>query len=135
MLKAALAGAFVLVTVGSLSISGQGVVPNSAAAQDVVLHQADISRLKNALKLTSAQEVFWRPVEASLNAYARHQYQLASSDNSFSSWGGEGGFSEYALSAVMLQRVKNAAQPLIRTLSEEQKSAGMAVLQSLGVSF
>jgi hypothetical protein len=35
----------------------------------------------------------------------------------------------------MLNRVKNAAQPLIRMLSEEQKQAGMSVLQSMGVAF
>jgi hypothetical protein len=134
MWKAALTGAVALVTIGSLSFSGQGVTFNSAAAQDVLLHESDIARLKTALKLTAAQEVHWRPVEVSLNAYARHQYQLASSDNSFSEWG-DGGMSEFTISAVMLQRVKRAAEPLIKTLSEEQKSAGMAVLQSMGLHF
>jgi hypothetical protein len=32
-------------------------------------------------------------------------------------------------------KVKRAAEPLIRTLSEEQKQAGMQVLQSMGVYF
>jgi len=130
MLKFALAGAVAL-TIGSLSISEHGVTLQSAAAQDIVFHRADIVRLKEALKLTAAQEVHWRPVEVSLNAYARHQYQLASADGYFSG----GGMMQYTLNAVLLQRVKNAAQPLIQTLSDEQKSAGMAVLQSLGVSF
>jgi len=133
MWKVALAGAVALVTIGSLSISREGVGFSSAQAQDVVLHESDIARLKSALKLTPAQEVHWRPVEASLNAFARHQYRLASSDNSVG-WGDDGA-SEFALNAMMLQRVKSAAQPLIKTLSEEQKSAGMAVLQSLGVQF
>jgi hypothetical protein len=130
MLKSALAGALAL-TIGSLSISDHGVTLKPAAAQDIVLHRADIARLKEALRLTPEQEVHWRPVEASLNAYAHHQYQLASADGYFSS----GGMMQYTLSAIMLQRVKNAAQPLIHMLSEEQKSAGRAVLQSLGVSF
>ena len=134
MWKAALAGAVALVTVGSLSISNQGIAFNSAAAESVTLHESDIARLKAALKLTAAQEPHWRPVESSLHAYARHQYQLASSDNSFGEWG-DGGLTEFTLNAVMLQRVKRAAEPLIKTLSEEQKSAGMAVLQSLGVYF
>jgi len=130
MLKSALAGAVAL-TIGSLSISGHGVTLNPAAAQEVIFHRADIVRLREALRLTPAQEVHWRPVEVSLNAYARHQYQLASADGYFSG----GGMMQYTLSAIMLQRVKNAAQPLIETLSEEQKRAGMAILQSLGVSF
>jgi hypothetical protein len=130
MLKFALASAVAL-TIGSLSISDHGVALKSAAAQDIVLRRADIARLKEALRLTPAQEEHWRPVEASLNAYARHQYQLASADGYF----GGGGMMQSTLGAIMLQRVKNAAQPLIQTLSEEQKRAGMAVLQSLGVSF
>jgi hypothetical protein len=120
-----------LVTIGSLSISDHGVALKTAAAQDIVLHESDIARLKSALKLTPEQEVHWHPVEASLNAYARHQYRLASADSSFSTRG----MMEYALTSIMLQRVKAAAQPLIRLLSEEQKRAGMAVLQSVGVYF
>jgi hypothetical protein len=131
MWKSALAGAVALVTIGSLSISEGGVRLNSAAAQDIILREADIARLKEALKLTPAQEVHWRPVEISLAAYARHQYRLASADAAFVG----AGMMQYTLNAIMLQRVKNAAQPLIKTLSEEQKSAGLAVLQSLGVNF
>jgi hypothetical protein len=133
MWRSALVGAVALVAAGSLSISHQGIIVNSAAAQDVVLRDSDIARLKEVLKLTPEQEVHWRPVEISLNAYARHQqqYQLASADSSF----GAKGMIQYTLSAVMLQRVKNAAGPLIKVLSEEQKRAGMAVLQSLGVYF
>jgi hypothetical protein len=134
MWKVALAGAVALVTISSLSISQQGVVINSASAQDVVLHESDIARLKAALRLTAAQESHWRPVEVSLRAFARHQYQLASSDNSFGELS-DGGMTEFTVNAVMLQRVKRAAEPLIKALSEEQKTAGMAVLQSLGVHF
>jgi len=134
MWKGAIAGAVVLVTIGSFSISHQGITLKTAAAQDIVLRESDIARLKSALKLTPSQEVHWHPVEASLNAYARHQHQLASNDAYFGEWG-DGGLSEFTMSAVMLQRVKRAAEPLIRTLSEEQKHAGMAVLQSLGIYF
>jgi len=35
----------------------------------------------------------------------------------------------------MLQKVKLAAGPLIKMLSEEQKQAGTSVLQSMGVNF
>jgi hypothetical protein len=39
------------------------------------------------------------------------------------------------LSAAMLHRIKYAAQPLIKMLIEEQRRAGMSVLQSMGVPF
>jgi hypothetical protein len=133
MWKAALAGAIAFVAIGPLSISQHGVVTSSAAAQDVVIREGDIARLKSALKLSSEQEVHWRPVEVALHAYARQQYRLASADGYFGD--GDFGMSAYTLSAVMLQKVKMAAQPLIKTLSEEQKQAGTQVLQSMGVSF
>ena len=134
MWKAALAGAVAFVALGPLSVTQHGVVTSSAAAQDIVIRETDIVRLKSALKLTSEQEVHWRPVEVALHAYARQQYRLASVDSGFGD-GGEFGMSAYTLSAVMLQKVKSAAQPLIKSLSEEQKQAGAAVLQSLGVYF
>ena len=133
MWKAALAGAFALVTIGPLSITHHGVVTTSAVAQDVVIRDADIARLKSALKLSSEQEVHWRPVEVALHAYARQKYRLASADSYFGD--GDYGMTAYTLSAVMLAKVKAAAQPLIKTLSEEQKQAGTTVLQSLGVYF
>jgi hypothetical protein len=131
MWRSALAGAVALVTANCLSVSDRGITLNTAAAQDIILHESDIARLKEALKLTPEQEVHWHPVEASLNAYARHQYRLASADSSF----GARGMMEYALTSIMLQRIKATAQPLIRMLSEEQKRAGMSVLQSMGVYF
>jgi hypothetical protein len=133
MWKAALAGAFALVTIGPLSVTHHGIVTSSAFAQDIVIREADIERLKQALRLSAEQEVHWRPVEVALHAYARQQYRLASADSYYGS--GDYGMSAYTLSAVMLQKVKNAAGPLIKTLSEQQKQAGMHVLQSWGVSF
>jgi hypothetical protein len=134
MWKAALAGAIALVTIGPFSLNHHGVTLSSAAAQDIVIRDSDIARLKSALRLTSEQEVKWRPVEVALHAYARQQYRLASADGYFGD-SGEASMAAYTLSAVMLQKVKNVAQPLIRILSEEQKQAGMNVLQSLGVYF
>lgn len=123
MWKAALAGAVALVTIGPT---------NSAVAQDIVIREADIARLKRALRLTPEQEVRWRPVEVALHAYARQQYRFASADRYFPAGYG---MSAYTLSAAMLHRIRNTAQPLIKMLSEEQKQAGMSVLQSIGVSF
>jgi hypothetical protein len=134
MWKAALAGAVALVTIGPFSVNHHGVTPSIAAAQDIVIRDADIARLRSALKLNSEQEERWRPVEAALHAYARQQYRLASADGYFGD-SGEMGMAAYTLKAVMLQKIKRTAQPLIRMLSDEQKQAGMNVLQSLGVYF
>jgi len=84
--------------------------------------------------LTPEQEVRWRPVAVALHAYARQKYRLASAQRYFA--GGDAyGMSGYTLNAVMLQRIKTTAQPLIRMLSEEQKQAGMSVLRSMGMAF
>lgn len=134
MWKAALAGAVALVTVGPLSITHNGIATTSAVAQEVFIREADIARLKSALRLTPEQEVRWRPVEVALHAFARQKYRFATAEGYFADGGGYG-ISGYSLNAVMLHRIKSSAQPLIRMLSEEQKQAGMSVLQSMGVTF
>ena len=134
MWKAALAGVVALATIGPLSITHRGIETTSAAAQEIVIREADIARLKSALRLTREQEVHWRPVEVALHAFARHKYRFASADGYFAG-SGEYGMSGYSMKAVMRQRVKNAAQALISMLSEEQKQAGMSVVQSMGVPF
>lgn len=131
MWKAALAGALALVTIGPLSMTQNGIMTTSARAQEIVIRHADIARLKSALRLTPEQEVRWKPVEAALHAFARQKYRFALADGYF----GESGISGDALNAVMLNRIKSVAQPSIRILSQEQKQAGMSVLQSMGVPF
>jgi hypothetical protein len=135
MIKAALAGAVALATLGSLTISQEGIGTAPAAAQEVVVSHAQIARLKSALRLTAEQEHLWRPVEASLRAMARdqQQYRVASADGFVERT--QARLSGYALNATSLYRLKTAAQPLIGRLDDEQKYAGMQVLQSMGVSF
>jgi LTXXQ motif family protein len=136
MWKAALVGAVALATIGSFSVSTNGIQLNTAAAQEVIVTDGQIARLRQALQLTPAQQSRWHAVETTLRSLGRHQqqYQVASM---------EGGYVErtharvagYTLTAVAMQRVRSAAQPLIAMLSEEQKEAGRSVLQSMGVSF
>ena len=136
MFKAALAGAVALATVGSFSISHEGVQITPAAAQEVVVSHAQISQLKSALRLTADQERFWHPVEATLRQMARQQqqYQVASADGGFVQRT-QSRLSGYALTAVSLQRLKSSAQPLIGRLNDEQKHAGAQVLHAMGVTF
>src|SRR5262249_15054270 len=77
----------------------------------------------------------WYAVEATLRSLARQQqrYRVASS---------EAGYFEraraqvagYTITAVSMQRLRAAAQPLIASLSEEQKESRRSVLSSIGVS-
>jgi hypothetical protein len=136
MFKAALAGAVALATVGSFSISHEGVQITPAAAEEVVVSHAQIARLKSALRLTPEQERFWYPVEATLRQLARHQqqYQVASADGGFVERT-QSRLSGYALTAMSLQKLKAAAQPLIGRLNDEQKHSGAQVLHGMGVTF
>jgi LTXXQ motif family protein len=134
MWKAALAGALALAMVGSFSPQGFGVTP--AAAEDIIVTEAQIARLKSALKLTPAQERHWAPVAATLRSLAHHQqqYQVASADAGFVERA-HARASGYAMTAVALQRLRTAASRLIGVLSDEQKSAGQGALSAMGVSF
>jgi hypothetical protein len=136
MFKAALVGAIALATVGSFSISPEGIHITPAAAQEVVVSQSQIAQLRSALRLTSDQERYWYPVEATLRAMARQQqqYQVASADGGYIARA-QSRLSGYALNAMSLQKLKSAAQPLIGRLNDEQKHAGAQVLQAMGVTF
>ena len=136
MWKAALAGALALATVGSLSVSQQGLGISPAAAEEVTVTEGQIARLHAALKLTATQEHYWHAVAATLHNLAHHQqqYQVASADDGFVARA-HARLSGYALTAVALQRLKSAAEPLIGVLTDDQKQAGRTVLASMGVSF
>jgi hypothetical protein len=135
MFKAALVGAIALATVGSFSMSPEGIRVTPAAAQEVVVSHSQIAQLKSALRLTADQERYWYPVEATLRAMARQQqYQVASADGGYVERA-QSRLSGYALNAMSLQKLRSAAQPLIGRLNDEQKHAGAQVLQSMGVTF
>ena len=72
MKKAVLAGVFALAMVGSLFVSEHGVGATPAAAQEVVITEGHIARLRSALRLTSEQMQHWHPVEAALRAAIRN---------------------------------------------------------------
>ena len=135
MWKATLAGAFALATVGSLSLSPEGIGISPAAAQEVVVTEAQIARLHAALHLTSAQERHWYPVAATLRrlGHVQAQYQVASADDGFVAR--KRRVAGYTVTAMTMQRLRSVAQPLIAALSDEQKDSGRGVLQAMGVSF
>jgi LTXXQ motif family protein len=133
MWKAALAGAIALATLGSLSISSNGVGVTTAAAQDVVITESHIARLKRSLRLTPTQMVHWHRVEAALRSYLT---RAASTENSEGSYyqRARARIAGYALNAAAMQRVSSAAGPLIATLDEEQKRDGMQAIRAMGLA-
>jgi hypothetical protein len=136
MWKAAFAGVFALATVGSLSVSHQGLGVSTAAAQEIVITEGQIARLRGALHLTPSQEHHWHAVAATLRSLGQHQqqYRVASADAGYIE-SARARVAGYTVTAVAMHRLKSAAEPLINTLSDEQRQAGMSVLQSMGVSF
>jgi hypothetical protein len=127
MKKAVFAGAVALAMMGPLLVSEHGFGPAAAAAQDVVVTEGKIARLRAALRLSGEQLQHWRPVEAALRAAIREQRE------------GEGWVrkvrdrvGEYAGGAMALQRAMSAAGPLIASLDEKQRESGRNALRSMG---
>jgi hypothetical protein len=133
MWKSALAGAIALATLGSLSISFNGVSVTTAVAQDVVITESHITRLKRSLRLTPAQMVHWHKVEAALRNYLS---RAASTENSEGSYyqRARARIAGYALNAAAKQRLSSAAGPLIATLDEDQKRDGMQAIRAMGLA-
>ena len=127
MRKAVFAGAVALAMMGPLLVSENGFGPTSAAAQDVVVTEGKIARLRSALRLSGEQLQHWRPVEAALRAAIREQRENHGLVQKVRER-----VSSYAGSAVALQRALSAAGPLIASLDDRQRENGRAALRSMG---
>jgi hypothetical protein len=134
MWKAALVGAIALalgmISPASAEPGWSAAVPTEASAQHgPLVTESHIAGLKSALRLTPEQRVHWGPVESALRALARQQRREVGA-----------GFvqrmrdraSSVAGTAIQLRRLASAARPLIRTLSDEQKSSAMGVIRRHG---
>jgi len=127
MRKAVFASAVALAMMGPLLVSENGFGPARAAAQDVVVTEGKIARLRGALRLTGEQLQHWRPVEAALRAAIREQREAQGLVQKVRER-----VSEYAGSAMALQRAMSAAGPLIASLDEKQRESGRNALRSMG---
>ena len=134
MLKQAFAGALALATIGSLSVSGKGIELTPAAAQDMVLSEAHIARLKSALHLTPTQLAHWRTLEGTLRDAAARQQPQSDDGSSGLLQRVRAKVGSFALNAASLQRVAMASRPLIASLDDEQRRDGMNVVQEMGFS-
>ena len=126
MRKAVFASAVALAMVGSLLVSEKGFGPAPAAAQDVVVTEGKIARLRSALRLSGEQLQHWRPVEAALRAAIREQREAHGLVQRVRER-----VSEYAGGAMALQRAMSAAGPLIASLDERQRESGRNALRSM----
>jgi hypothetical protein len=130
MWKAAFAGV-VLATTGITSVSAQeyeSTSYESGASRGPVVTAGHIARLKAALKLTAAQIHYWPAVESALRGLAQRHSRDRSAD------GIARRVAAAAVDANALRRVVSAARPLINSLDETQRAAGMQVINSLGFS-
>ena len=127
MRKAVFAGAVALAMMGPLLVSEHGFGPASAAAQDVVVTEGKIARLRSALRLTGEQLQHWRPVESALRAAIREQREGQGLVHKVRERVGA-----YAGSAMAIQRALSAAGPLIASLDERQRESGRSALRAMG---
>ncbi len=130
MWKAAFVGAIALLTLGSLTVTRDGIGVTRAAAQEVVVTDAHIARLRNALKLSPAQEVHWRTLEITL----RRSGQPLQSEQGGLIHRVRARVRAYVLDAAAARQVAAAAQPLIASLDYQQKQEGLTVIRAMGVA-
>jgi hypothetical protein len=150
MWKAALAGALALATMGSSLAWADGanetLVPRAPAAQQsggatfrvastghAAMEMADarINRFKTMLRLTVEQERHWPAVEAALrDIIRRHESEEPQSGGVLQR------VSERAASAVLsagaIKRLVAAAQPLIKSLNQEQRRDALQLARNMG---
>ncbi len=135
MRNAVFAGAVALAMVGPFCVSENGFGVTPAAAQEVTLNEGHIYRLKAALRLRVDQLAHWAPVEAALRAAIRsggNRTEEASNDGLVQKVRSRA--RGYAVQVSALQNAYASAGPLIASLDESQKRAGMGVIRALSGS-
>jgi hypothetical protein len=133
MKKTLCAGAFALATIGlsaNVSITYADEIAATTPEQSPTWTSINIVRIRNVLRLTPEQEVYWPPVEAALRGLARKQARSEPT-----------GFvrqvSRRAVSVVLnsaaVERLAVAARPLIAKLSEDQMRSASGLAREMGL--
>jgi hypothetical protein len=126
------AGVFALATMCLLSNGSMVRAAEYAGHSDQVqtTTAVNIARIKSVLKLTSAQEAHWAPVEAALRDLARRQNQTESTSlvRRISSR-----VVTVVLNSAAVQRLAVAARPLVASLDQEQMRAAQGLAQEMGL--
>jgi hypothetical protein len=92
--------------------------------------ESGIARFKAALRLTPDQERHWPRVESALRDIARKPDQADEQRGMLRRIGSRA--TEMMLSASAVKRLVSAAQPLMKTLDQEQKSKAMQIARAMG---
>jgi hypothetical protein len=88
----------------------------------------DIPQIKAALRITPSQEQYWAAVEAVLNDIARsHEAQQAQAPT-------RGRRVVIVLDSAAVNRLAQAARPLVAVLTEEQKQSARELARKMGLS-
>lgn len=118
----------------ALAFSGMLVASVPAHAENSRL-EAGIARFKAALRLKPEQEKHWPRVEAVLRSIAsegdRQQADDASPQPGFFRRVGARA-TEMAMSAGSMRRLISAAQPLVKSLDEDQKREAITLARAMG---
>ena len=129
MVKAGLFGAIALLLGSSLALAdGTAFSPNVAAKYETVMSSGHVARLKAVLKLTAEQEPLWPAIDRAFREISQSQ---AASPGLVQ--GIKQRVAQVALNSLALRRLATAAQPLIRTLSDEQKQNALQFARSMGL--
>jgi hypothetical protein len=132
MRKAVLASVFAFAIMGFSFISERGIGVASAQAQEVVVTEGHIARLRSALRLNATQEPHWRAVESTLRSIIRGQRREGAGEGLVQRVRARA--SGYVVQVAALQQLASVAQPLIASLDEGQRRSGMAAMRAMGVS-
>jgi len=122
MWKALIAGLFVLAFAGA-----------QAKAEMNPQIESGIARFKAALRLKPEQQKHWPRVEAALRSMANEGEKVELAD-------AQPGLirrtvnraSELAMNATSMRRLVSAAQPLVKSLDQEQKREAITLARSMG---
>jgi hypothetical protein len=131
MVKAGLLGAMALLISSSFAVadSGAAFAPQAVSRYETVMSLAHVARLKSVLKLTADQERLWPAIERAFREIS-HAQEAASPGVVQKI---KQRVSQVALNTLALRRLATAAQPLIRTLSDEQKQNALTFARSMGL--
>ena len=97
----------------------------------LVISEAQIGRLKAALKLTPAQEQLWAPIETELRQITRTG-QRSEPEGIVQRIRSR--FRTIVLDVAALRRLGDVARPLLMSLDDEQKQRALQVARTMGMS-
>ena len=137
MWKAALVGAVALTAMGSFA-SAQELASNSSQRYALQSQgngevEAKIAQAKASLRLTQDQVKHWPRVEVALRDVAtrKNNVEEASAGGFVQKMSARAG--EMVLSAASIKRLVSAAQPLIKSLDDDQKRRAMTMARAMGL--